>query len=55
MRFRSQKKIFKSIIAHREKRRLGKSYLELYKEVEVRAQTDFKPYFNLLTKCRKIR
>jgi LmbE family N-acetylglucosaminyl deacetylase len=54
-RFSSQKKIFKSIIAHREKRRLGNFYLELYKEAEVRAQTDFKPYFNLLKKCEKIK
>lgn len=52
--FSSQQKIFKSIVTHREKRRLGNFYLELYKEAEVRAQTDFRPYFNLLKKCKKI-
>ena len=53
--FSSQQKIFQSIVAHREKRRWGKSYLELYKEAKVRAQTDFKPYFSLLKECKKIK
>ncbi len=53
--FSSQRKIFKDIVAHREKRKSGNSYLELYQEAKVRAQTDFEPYFSLLKKCKKIK
>lgn len=51
--FSSQKKIFQTIVDHREKRKTDSGYLELYKTIAVRSQTDFGPYFNLLQKCRK--
>lgn len=51
--FSSQKKIFQTIVSHREKRKSEQGYLELYKTVAVRSQTDFGLYFNLLTKCQK--
>jgi len=51
--FSSQQKIFKNIVDFREKRKSDSGYLELYQEAEVRSQTDFKPYFQLLDKCKK--
>lgn len=51
--FSSQKKIFQTIVSHREKRKSEQGYLELYKTIAVRGQTDFGLYFNLLTKCQK--
>jgi LmbE family N-acetylglucosaminyl deacetylase len=53
--FASQSKIFKDIVGYREKRKFGSRYLELYKEAQIRPQIDFKPYFNLLDKCKNIR
>lgn len=50
--FASQRKIFKNIVAFREKRKSDFGYLELYQEAEIRPQTDFKPYFELLDKCK---
>jgi LmbE family N-acetylglucosaminyl deacetylase len=50
--FTSQRKIFKKIIDYREKRKSSAGYLELYKSVDIRPQTDFKPYFELLHKCQ---
>ncbi len=51
--FSSQKKIFQAIVDYREKRKLGGEYLELYKTISVRKQINFKPYFDLLEKCKK--
>jgi LmbE family N-acetylglucosaminyl deacetylase len=51
--FSSQKKIFQTIVDHREKRKSESGYLELYKTMPVRSQIDFKAYFDLLTKCKK--
>jgi len=53
--FSSQRKIFSNIFAYRERRKSGSGYLELYQEAKIRIQTDFKPYFNLLKKCKKIK
>jgi len=49
--FTSQRKIFKKIVDYREKRKSSAGYLELYKSVDIRPQTDFNPYFELLHKC----
>lgn len=51
--FSSQKKIYKTIVNYREKRKSASGYLELYKTETVRSQIDFKAYFNLLAKCKK--
>jgi LmbE family N-acetylglucosaminyl deacetylase len=53
--FSSQKKIFQSIVDFREKRKSEAGYLELYKTIHVRKQINFKPYFDLLEKCKKDR
>lgn len=50
--FSSQEKIFQTIVDHREKRKSEAGYLELYKTVSVRAPIDFKPYIDLLGKCK---
>lgn len=50
--FSSQRKIFKDIVAYREKRKSDSGYLELYKKYDTRKQIDFKLYFNLLDKCK---
>jgi LmbE family N-acetylglucosaminyl deacetylase len=50
--FASQKKIFQTIVGHREKRKSEAGYLELYKTVSVREAIDFKPYIDLLGKCK---
>lgn len=51
--FASQKRIFQTIVTHREKRKSEAGYLELYQTISVREPTDFDPYFVLLDKCRK--
>ena len=51
--FSSQKKIFKNIVAYREKRKTDGGYLELYKKMAARSQINFKAYFDLLKKCKK--
>ena len=53
--FSLQQKIFSTIVAHREMRSTGSGYLELYQDAKIRMQTDFKPYFSLLKKCKKIK
>jgi len=50
--FTSQRKIFKKIVDYREKRKSSAGYLELYKSADIRPQTDFNPYFELLHKCQ---
>jgi LmbE family N-acetylglucosaminyl deacetylase len=52
--FTSQRKIFKDIVDHREKRKSDLGYLELYKTADIRPQTDFAPYFTLLNRCKAI-
>lgn len=52
--FTSQRKIFKDIVDHREKRKSDLGYLELYKTADVRPQTDFVPYFTLLNRSKTI-
>lgn len=52
--FVSQKKIYQTIVEHREKRKSESGYIELYKTMAVRSQVDFEPYFDLLIKCKKI-
>jgi hypothetical protein len=52
-RFVSQRPIFQSIVAHRDKRKSDQGFLELYQDVRIRPQTDFAPYFERLDKCRK--
>lgn len=51
-RFVSQGRIFQSIVAHREKRKSDRGFLELYQEARIRSQTDFAPYFERLDRCR---
>jgi len=51
--FSSQKKIFKTIVDYRERRKSGSGYLELYKKIQVREQIDFKAYFDLLPACKQ--
>jgi LmbE family N-acetylglucosaminyl deacetylase len=51
--FSSQKKIFKTLVDYREKRKSNSGYLELYKTIQVRQQIDFKAYFDLLPLCKK--
>jgi LmbE family N-acetylglucosaminyl deacetylase len=51
--FSSQKKIFKTIVDYREKRKSSSGYIELYKTIQVREQIDFKAYFDLLPACKK--
>jgi LmbE family N-acetylglucosaminyl deacetylase len=51
--FSSQKKIFKNVVDYRDKRKSDSGYLELYMTADIRPQTDFKPYFNLLNKCKQ--
>jgi len=50
--FSSQKSIIKEIVKHRRRRRSREGYLELYQQAEVREPVDYKPYFDLLKKCR---
>jgi LmbE family N-acetylglucosaminyl deacetylase len=50
--FSSQKKIYKTIVDYREKRKSESGYLELYKTATVRSQIKFKAYFDLLAKCK---
>lgn len=50
--FATQRKIFKNVVACRNKRKSDSGYLELYKEASIRNQTNFEPYFNLLNKCK---
>ncbi len=50
--FKSQRRIFKKIVDFREKRKSSPGYLELYKSADIRPQTDFKPYFELLHQCQ---
>ena len=42
--FASQKKIYKIIVDHREKRKSQAGYIELYKTMAVRSQINFEPY-----------
>jgi LmbE family N-acetylglucosaminyl deacetylase len=51
--FSSQKKIFKTIVDYREKRKTESGYLELYKTMTARRQINFEAYFDLLAKCKK--
>lgn len=51
--FSSQKKIFKTIVDYREKRKSDSGYLELYKTVQVRKPIDFSAYFDLLPGCKQ--
>lgn len=51
--FSSQKKIFKTIVDYREKRKSDSGYLELYKMVQVRKPIDYSAYFALLSGCKK--
>jgi LmbE family N-acetylglucosaminyl deacetylase len=50
--FSSQKKIFKTIVDYREKRKSDSGYLELYKTIGIRRPIDFKAYFERLAKCK---
>ena len=52
-KFVSQRRIFSSIVAHRDKRRSDQGFLELYQNFPIRPQTDFAPYFERLDKCRR--
>jgi len=51
--FSSQKKIFKTVVDYREKRKSDSGYLELYKTIQVRKQIDFRAYFDLLSECKQ--
>jgi len=53
--FASQKRIFQTIVDHRERRKSEAGYLELYKTISIRNPIDFSPYFELLKKCKKNR
>ena len=50
--FSSQKKIFQTIVDHREKRKSESGYLELYKTMSVRSPIEYEAYFDLLGKCK---
>ena len=52
--FASQGEIMlKTVAIHREKRRAAKGYLEIYKDIQLRAPVNFKLYAERLKKCRK--
>ena len=50
--FSSQRKIFKTIVDYREKRKSDSNYLELYKTIRIRRQIDFKAYIERLARCK---
>jgi|Deesub1362A_J573_1020465.scaffolds.fasta_scaffold00563_13 LmbE family N-acetylglucosaminyl deacetylase len=51
--FASQKKIFKTIVDYREKRKSEFGYLELYKSITIRKPIDFTVYFQDLARWKK--
>lgn len=51
--FASQKKIFKTIVDYREKRKSEFGYLELYKTIPIRKQIDYSAYFHHLARWKK--
>lgn len=51
--FASQKEIFQSIVAYREKRKSEFGYLELYKTITIRKQIDYSRYFQHLARWKK--
>ena len=52
--YSSQRKIIQDIVAQRERIKSDEGYLELYRNAEVRKPTDFSPYFELLSKCKRV-
>jgi LmbE family N-acetylglucosaminyl deacetylase len=43
----------KTVAVHRRKRRAAGGYLEIYKDIKLRAAVDYEPYAARLKKCRK--
>lgn len=52
--FSSQRKIIGDIVALRKKRKSDEGHLELYKDAGLRKPIDFKPYLELIPKCKKV-
>lgn len=52
--FASQGRIMeKTIAAQRDQRRTGKTYLELFQTIHLRAPIDYRPYFEILKSCQR--